>query len=162
MEDLILPVDQVDIIISEWMGYFLLYEGMLDTVLKARDKYLAPGGKMLPDRAKIYIASIEDSEFKQDKIGFWQNVYGVNMSCLQSAALKEPLVDICDCEYINSNTTKLVDLDLVRMKREDANFSVSYELKFTMSDRVHALVAWFDTDFSDLENPVTLSTSPYS
>lgn len=29
---------QVDIIISEWMGYFLVYESMLDSVLYARDK----------------------------------------------------------------------------------------------------------------------------
>ena len=29
---------QVDIIISEWMGYCLFYESMLDTVLYARDK----------------------------------------------------------------------------------------------------------------------------
>jgi hypothetical protein len=28
---------QVDIIISEWMGYFLLYESMLDTVRAAFD-----------------------------------------------------------------------------------------------------------------------------
>ncbi len=34
----------MDIIISEWMGYFLLYESMLDTVLFARDKWLQPGG----------------------------------------------------------------------------------------------------------------------
>lgn len=34
------PDGKVDIIISEWMGYFLLYESMLDTVLMARDKYL--------------------------------------------------------------------------------------------------------------------------
>jgi hypothetical protein len=40
LEDVVLPVDKVDIIISEWMGYFLLYESMLDTVLLARDKYL--------------------------------------------------------------------------------------------------------------------------
>jgi hypothetical protein len=40
----VLPVDQVDIIISEWMGYFLLFEGMLDSVLFARDKYLSPEG----------------------------------------------------------------------------------------------------------------------
>ncbi|KAI8885261.1 S-adenosyl-L-methionine-dependent methyltransferase, partial [Backusella circina FSU 941] len=40
MEEVVLPVDKVDIIISEWMGYFLLYESMLDTVLVARDKYL--------------------------------------------------------------------------------------------------------------------------
>ena len=47
------------------------------------------------------------------------------------------------------------------MKREDANFSVPYSLKFNMTDKVHALMAWFDTDFADLENPVTLSTSPF-
>lgn len=35
---------QFDIIISEWMGYFLLFEAMLDSVLWARDRYLAPGG----------------------------------------------------------------------------------------------------------------------
>lgn len=51
MEEVVLPVEKVDIIISEWMGYFLLYESMLDCVLWARDKYLVKGGKMLPDRA---------------------------------------------------------------------------------------------------------------
>ena len=40
MEEVVLPVEHVDIIISEWMGYFLLYESMLDSVLFARDKYL--------------------------------------------------------------------------------------------------------------------------
>jgi len=52
MEEITLPVPQVDIIISEWMGYCLLYESMLDSVLWARDKYLnKETGKMLPDRA---------------------------------------------------------------------------------------------------------------
>ena len=50
MEEITLPVKQVDIIISEWMGYFLLYESMLDSVLWARDKYLIKGGLMFPDR----------------------------------------------------------------------------------------------------------------
>jgi hypothetical protein len=40
---------QVDIIISEWMGYALLYESMLDTVLVARDKWLNPDGIIMPD-----------------------------------------------------------------------------------------------------------------
>ena len=39
-EEVTLPVDKVDIIISEWMGYCLLYESMLDSVLYARDKWL--------------------------------------------------------------------------------------------------------------------------
>ena len=44
VEEAVLPVKKVDIIISEWMGYFLLYESMLDTVLYARDKWLNKDG----------------------------------------------------------------------------------------------------------------------
>lgn len=96
MEEINLPVPEVDIIISEWMGYFLLYESMLDCILYARDKYLVQGGKMLPDKAQIYLAAIEDEQYKSQKIGFWKNVYGVDMSCLATAAIKEPLVDSVD------------------------------------------------------------------
>ena len=52
VEEVSLPegVEKVDIIISEWMGYCLFCESMLDTVLYARDKWLKPGGLMFPDR----------------------------------------------------------------------------------------------------------------
>ena len=40
VEEIELPVKQVDIIVSEWMGYFLVYENMLESVLFARDKWL--------------------------------------------------------------------------------------------------------------------------
>ena len=69
MEEVVLPVDKVDIIISEWMGYFLLYESMLDSVLYARDRYLVPNGLMFPDEATRYMAAIEDQEYKEEKIG---------------------------------------------------------------------------------------------
>ena len=69
MEEVKLPFPKVDIIISEWMGYFLLYESMLDTVLYARDKYLAQGGLIFPDKATIFMAGIEDGEYKDEKIG---------------------------------------------------------------------------------------------
>ena len=40
-----LPVSEVDVIVSEWMGYCLFYESMLDTVIFARDKWLVRGGE---------------------------------------------------------------------------------------------------------------------
>lgn len=43
----------VDVLLSEWMGYCLLYESMLGSVLYARDRYLKPGGAILPDTATI-------------------------------------------------------------------------------------------------------------
>lgn len=69
MEEIEIPFPKVDIIISEWMGYFLLYESMLDTVLYARDKYLEKDGLIFPDKATIFVAGIEDGEYKDEKIG---------------------------------------------------------------------------------------------
>ncbi|KAG6769964.1 hypothetical protein POTOM_025631 [Populus tomentosa] len=68
IEDIELPVAKVDIIISEWMGYFLLFENMLDSVLYARDKWLVNDGIVLPDKASLYLTAIEDAEYKEDKI----------------------------------------------------------------------------------------------
>ncbi|KAH8070015.1 protein-arginine omega-N asymmetric methyltransferase [Aureococcus anophagefferens] len=45
-----------DVIISEWMGSFLLGESMLPSVLGARDRLLKPGGRMMPCRATMRFA----------------------------------------------------------------------------------------------------------
>lgn len=63
VEEIVLPVKEVDIIISEWMGYFLLYESMLDSVFVARDRWLKPNGIMAPSNAKILIAAMDDEEW---------------------------------------------------------------------------------------------------
>jgi tRNA/tmRNA/rRNA uracil-C5-methylase (TrmA/RlmC/RlmD family) len=93
MEEIELPVEKVDIIVSEWMGYFLLYESMLDTVLYARDKWLVKDGLILPDRCTMHVAAIEDQSYKHKKLHFWDDVYGIDMRCLSKATFVEPVVD---------------------------------------------------------------------
>uniref|UniRef100_A0A3B3XUJ9 Uncharacterized protein n=1 Tax=Poecilia mexicana TaxID=48701 RepID=A0A3B3XUJ9_9TELE len=68
VEEVELPVEGVDIIISEWMGYCLFYESMLNTVIYARDKWLKPDGLIFPDRATLYVTAIEDRQYKDYKI----------------------------------------------------------------------------------------------
>lgn len=65
-----------DVLVSEWMGYFLLYEGMLDSVISARDKYLNPGGIILPNLCEMHVFAISDPAKYAKNIEFWQNVYG--------------------------------------------------------------------------------------
>lgn len=75
VEEVILPdeIEKVDIIISEWMGYCLFYESMLDTVLYARDKWLdKTSGMMFPDRCTLFVTSIEDRQYKDEKVGVLQ------------------------------------------------------------------------------------------
>lgn len=160
MEEVQLPVDKVDIIISEWMGYCLLYESMLNTVLVARDRYLAPGGLIFPDKATMYLNAIEDGEYKDQKIEFWDNVYGFNYSHMKKIALREPLVDTVTQEAIVTNNCAIRDIDLYTVKVEDLEFEVPFELTMQRNDFVHALVCYFDIDFAACHRPVHFSTGP--
>jgi protein arginine N-methyltransferase 3 len=80
VEDITLPdgVQQVDVIISEWMGYALLYESMLDSVLRARDRFLRPEGVMAPSQCKMMLALCDASEVSKDRVDFWNDVYGAD------------------------------------------------------------------------------------
>lgn len=80
-----------DIIVCEWMGYFLLYESFIFDIIKARDRLLKPGGLILPDRFAMYVCGLTDTkEFKLEKQSFWRDVYGIDMSCLGKNVLNEP------------------------------------------------------------------------
>ncbi|KAI2653428.1 Protein arginine N-methyltransferase 8-B [Labeo rohita] len=139
VEETELPVDQVDIIISEWMGYCLFYESMLNTVIYARDKWLKPGGLMFPDRAALYVVAIEDRQYKDFKIHWWENVYGFDMTCIRNVAMKEPLVDIVDSKQVVSNAC------LIKIQR---------------NDYVHALVTYFNIEFTKCHKKTGFSTAP--
>ncbi|KAK3285548.1 Protein arginine N-methyltransferase 1 [Cymbomonas tetramitiformis] len=161
MEEITLPVEKVDIIISEWMGYFLFYESMLDSVLHARDKYLAPGGWVAPDLCTLKMVAIEDSEYKNEKINFWNNVYGFDMNCMRKVAMTEPLVDCVDSDLIVSNHCTLKGVDIENISREEcSSFKEDFCLEITRNDYVHALVAYFDVSFNRCHTQIGFSTSP--
>ncbi|KAF5945678.1 hypothetical protein HYC85_015906 [Camellia sinensis] len=162
VEEIELPVAQVDIIISEWMGYFLLFENMLNTVLYARDKWLVNNGVVLPDKASLYLTAIEDADYKEDKIEFWNNVYGFNMSCIKKQSIMEPLVDTVDQKQIVTNCQLLKTMDISKMAPGDASFTAPFKLVAERDDYIHALVAYFDVSFTKCHKLTGFSTGPRS
>ncbi|KAB1212464.1 putative protein arginine N-methyltransferase 6 [Morella rubra] len=96
--------EEVDVIISEWMGYMLLYESMLGSVITARDRWLKPGGLILPSNATLYMAPITHSDRYSESIDFWRNVYGIDMSAMlplaKQCAFEEPSVETISGENV--------------------------------------------------------------
>ncbi|GMH03382.1 hypothetical protein Nepgr_005221 [Nepenthes gracilis] len=162
IEEIDLPVPQVDVIVSEWMGYFLLYENMLNTVLYARDKWLVKSGVVLPDKASLYLTAIEDADYKEDKIEFWKSVYGFDMSCIRKQAMMEPLVDTVDQNQVVTNCQLLKTMDISKMTPGDASFSAPFKLVAERNDYIHALVAYFDVSFTKCHKLTGFSTGPRS
>jgi len=162
VEEVSLPsyIDKVDIIISEWMGYCLFYESMLDTVLYARDKWLKPDGLMFPDRATLFLCAIEDRQYKDEKINWWDNVYGFDMSCIRKVAISEPLVDVVDPKQVVTNACLLKEVDLYTVKKEDLAFTAPYHLLVRRNDYVQALVTFFNIEFTKCHKRTGFSTAP--
>ena len=74
---------KVDVIVSEWMASFLVQEGMLESVLFARDKWLRAGGALFPCRARIYVQPCDMSEDRARELNFWNDVHGFKFGVLQ-------------------------------------------------------------------------------
>ena len=162
VEEVELPVDKVDIIISEWMGYCLLYESMLDTVLFARDKWLQPEGLMFPDKASLYMTAIEDHEYKEQKIYWWDSVYGFDMSAIRQIAISEPLVDVVDAKQVVTDACMMKEIDLKTIKVEELNFKVPFKIHSRRNDYIHAFVCFFNVEFSACHKRTGFSTGPES
>ena len=175
VEEVELPVDKVDIIISEWMGYCLFYESMLDTVLFARDKWLVKGGIMFPDRATLYVCAIEDRPFKEERFDFWDEVYGFDMSCIKKLSLSEPLVEHVSRTAVVTNNCLLKEFDIQTGTKEDISFESPFHLQIKRNDYVHvslrkfdmkcenvfqALVTFFNVEFSKCHKKTYFSTGP--
>nr|DBA18162.1 TPA: hypothetical protein GDO54_016444 [Pyxicephalus adspersus] len=159
---------EVDAIVSEWMGYGLMYESMLSSVLYARDKWLKPGGLIFPNHADLFIAPISDTVV-EERLNFWsgvQDMYGVDMSCVETVARKCIMSkDIAVCpiypENVLSHPVKFSTLNLATITLEDIN-DIRGSFKFCCfgSSLMHGFSVWFSVNFPG-DDGVTLSTSPY-
>lgn len=162
IEEVHLPVDRVDIIISEWMGYGLLYESMLDSVLWARDRYLDPrDGLMVPSHATLRIAALTDSDLHISHVDFWKSVYGFNMSSMLEDVYDEALVrpvvagDIVSSSNsgggssTGSNSVPFLELDLHTAKTTDLTFLRPFEIEWRgwEGQSFDGWVVWFDIFF---------------
>lgn len=168
LETIDLP-EQVDVIVSEWMGYALLHESMLNSVLFARDKWLKPGGLILPSKAELYIAPINDLVV-EDRLNFWHTVkehYGVDMSCMSDFARKcvmnnDITVNLVTVEDVLSHPSKFAELDLYSVTVEQLkSVKGPFKCECFGSAAVNALCVWFTVTFPCEDKPLILSTSPF-
>ena len=150
IEDVKLPVDQVDIIVSEWMGYCLLYEAMLPSVLYARDKYLRPDGLLVPSSATIWVAPVRDSEFVTDTVSFWRDVYGFDMKAMQECIYDEARILNMPPAAVCGTPHPFKVLDLHTVKPEDLFFTATWESQVNRDiDSLDGFLIWFDTFFAN-------------
>lgn len=149
--------EQVDVIISELIGFFGLEENLHRFKIDARKRFLKPGGRLVPSWLELFLAPVESEAILKDHIGFWSsNYYGCDFSPVRSSAVSQRYVTDC------SGKTKLLappslisHLNFYEIEKVP---SVSQgEFVINKNGIFHGLVGYFQAGLSP---SVVLSTSP--
>uniref|UniRef100_A0A452I670 Histone-arginine methyltransferase CARM1 n=1 Tax=Gopherus agassizii TaxID=38772 RepID=A0A452I670_9SAUR len=167
VEEISLP-EQVDIIISEPMGYMLFNERMLESYLHAK-KYLKPSGNMFPTIGDVHLAPFTDEQLYMEqftKANFWYqpSFHGVDLSALRGAAVDEyfrqPVVDTFDIRILMAKSVKYT-VNFLEAKEGDLHrIEIPFKFHMLHSGLVHGLAFWFDVAFIGSMMTVWLSTAP--
>lgn len=144
------------------MGYGLFFETMLPSVMTVRDKLMADGGTMYPNKSRIYIEGAN----RKDRLDYWDDVHSFNMDPMKERMVaeltQEAGVEIVDDENISTDRAMLIEHDLNTCADEDLDFEAPFELRLrgdSAQEEIHQLVVSFDIDFSaPNSNEVTFST----
>jgi len=181
---------KVDVIVSEWMGYLLLRESMLDSVLAARDKFLKPGGALFPSHATLYLAPVEQHKVLKDKFQTWEgeqahwatfaedmmNSYETDFSCVEKEFIQEQRKYYLQTAAFVNLTPKqlagpgrpLMQLDLATVTLDELKQPpkpMRCSMKIAKAGPIEGFVGYFDVAFNGseacpAEQQVTLTTAP--
>nr|KJB54099.1 hypothetical protein B456_009G020400 [Gossypium raimondii] len=169
MEEVVLP-EKVDVIISEWMGYFLLRESMFDSVICARDRWLKPSGVMYPSHARMWVGPIRSGLVDQKKndyeaamddwYGFLEDTkdyYGVDMSVLtrpfsneqEKYYLQTSLWNNLHPNQVIGTAAVIKEIDCLTASVNDIlEVKSSFSSAISMaSTRLCGFAGWFDVHF---------------
>ncbi|KAH7692198.1 Histone-arginine N-methyltransferase protein [Dioscorea alata] len=144
---------KVDVIISEWMGYMLVYESMLSSVIFARDKWLKRGGLILPSHATLYMAPVTNSIKYEQCVDFWNNVYGIDMSAMvqlaRQCAFEEPSVETIQGENVLTWPFVVKSVNCYTVVAQELEcISAEYRFSSMMDAPLHGFAFWFDVEFN--------------
>jgi predicted RNA methylase len=160
--DIDLP-EQVDVIVSEWLGGFGIDEGMLTPVIAARDRWLKQGGTMIPRSVTAWAGLVHD-RYLGDMVEFMENnPYGVELDDLIHKTVNEISYSgsfrHLQAADMRSGGSPLWTTDTEMIPLVDAQATHEAEILLPITDRgtANALALWFS---AELAPGTTLSVGP--
>eukprot|EP01062_Namystynia_karyoxenos_P047157 TRINITY_DN35480_c0_g1_i2.p1 TRINITY_DN35480_c0_g1~~TRINITY_DN35480_c0_g1_i2.p1 ORF type:complete len:380 (+),score=117.79 TRINITY_DN35480_c0_g1_i2:75-1142(+) len=168
--------EQVDIIVSEWMGIGLVHERMLEVVLRARDRFLKEGGLLFPSTATLYLAPLIDDGAESELYArlTWETAehYGLDWTAARRMMPYEdpggpdreiayPLqrVRIVPSRVAAAAQTKRLDLHTLTVS-EAKDFTVHFNFMLGGAPLCDAYCLWFDVHFAGVDSDTRLGTGP--
>ena len=160
--DIELP-EQVDVIVSEWLGGFGIDEGMLAPVIAARDRWLKAGGVMIPNSVTAWAALVHDRYLAETIEFLREDPFGLRLEVLVEKTVNEILYSgtfrHLAADDQRSEPRRLWTTNADRIPLEQAQAPHEAEILLPVHDHgtANALALWFS---AELAPDISLSVGP--
>lgn len=155
--------DRVDAVIGEWVGMYLFEEWRhFDAFARVRDRLLRPGGQVVPNRLRLFIAPADDSRLYVERgPGFWERpVWGFDFSLVHRRQLDRTRRIIVKADPRTLlDRYEILDLDCRTDDSRSYLFSRDFTTSFAHAASCHGFMGYFEIE---LAPGIVLSTSPQS
>ena len=145
------PPERVDVIVSEWLGTLGVDENMLAPLVLARDRWLKPEGRMLPERVTSWIAPLWSEELASELEWLTGRPYGIDFSAVMDPSEGQLFRSWrqLDPEAMPIEPKAMWTVDARSIRREAARqpFSAALSWTSTRHGRINSLSTWFDAQF---------------
>jgi len=141
------PLDKADVIISDLRGGLPYFEGHIGTIVDARERLLAPGGRLIPQRDTIHIAAVESASTYVELAEPWsRNDYGLDLSAGRRFTINSQRRSDFKPEQLLGPAQMLATIDYHTVV--DPNLRASASLEINRGGVLHGLLSWFDTQLA--------------
>ncbi len=155
--------ERVDVIVSEWLGGFGIDEGMLVPVVVARDRWLKPGGLMIPALVTAWVGLVHDRYLHETLAFLRGNAYGLTFDDLVEKTINEIVYSgsfrHLAADDLRSEGARLwtTDAALIPLEQAQAPHLAEVLLPVRHGGTANALALWFS---AELVPGVSLSIGP--
>ena len=136
-----------DVIISDLRGCLPLFEQHIPSIVDARERLLAPGGRLIPARDRLFAALVHDPEFYLPCTEPWlTNKFGLDLSGGHRFAVNQWRKANFTPIDLMSSPQQLLEIDYSTI--DDPDMAIDFTLVPEASGDAHGFLVWFDAELA--------------
>jgi type I protein arginine methyltransferase len=142
--------ERADVIVSDLRGVLPLHTGHIDAIIDARERFLAPGGTLIPRRDALWAAVVTASDAYQARIECWSgHARGLDLGAAREMAVNTWWMHRVAESQALSDRRLVATLDYTTIVDTDVEFTT--EFRVTRADTAHGISVWFDAELTEGE-----------
>jgi SAM-dependent methyltransferase len=162
-QDIELP-EHVDLVVADIFGLCGLYEGGIRSLMDVRDRFLKPGGVMIPKAFEMFVAPVEVPAHYRRHIDCWNSRrHGFDWSAMRQLAVNNRYPVLVKPRALLAEAAVVAAVDVAGVTAAALSGEVCLTVRRTGT--MHGLCGWFTSALSDevaLTNRPGATTTNYA